>query len=217
MSDEQDTPLEVKTNTWHYHNYSAWLEHSTSLKALELQPQIYARYSAYEREFLGDHWGDGFFTEETTTPVGNKQYTVYKKPTRQANFCTYFWAAVLRGPFWRVMTWYGRHEILAFISVILAIILITGTVVGLADPDTSFLQAYLRVGTGVTIAIVAFGVIVYLLYYIKDNLVPKFIEWRYLKEDDKPKKEPEPNIFVEQIKAKKRKVCPMVKFVDDET
>lgn len=182
--------MNISKDTWHYRNYSAWLNRSTGKKAERLKDRM-----AYNPEFdVEEYYRCLDRGEDYPVP------SYINVPGRRLDFCTYFWAAVLRGPLAR----WGEQlfGILLATAVYFTVVMLSFGLMESIGWDISNLNIFL-VGPVIILGIVG-AMFVTLAFVV--NLVRNL---RNLRAGDS-------NIFLEKYRASKRgsKVCPFVEFED---
>ena len=176
--------MELSKDTWHYRNFEVWKSRSRSRRHRDLR--------------IGDRAYD--YTEQTWNV----------KPPRQPDLCTYTRIVVLYAPFHRLGRFHDKHEwfqnLCTFIFLYL-IALIMGFAILTVD------EVNLPVWSAFVFPFIfypAVGGIVLSVVWCKQKLD----DWAERTPVDKPQKKKQPNVVLEYVKAKKRKICPIIEFED---
>jgi len=114
------------------------------------------------------------------------------------------------------------NPILMFLFQVLSIII--GSAILYAGNEDSmsaleFIYSFFVGIIAVAISSVIFVSLVGGFIWIKEQIESKINEYKWKKnkaKENKPKKEKKPNVFFEFIKAKKRKVCPIIDFTNED-
>lgn len=121
-----------------------------------------------------------------------------------SSLCVYFWQVV-----WAVLFWWVITPVLA---VLLTALLLLGMpfaagklilpIFGYVETGTKLSEYLWHLGAGYTFFLVFVGLMAAWTYYqeVKPN------------QGEKPKKEE--NLFIAYVKAKKRKICPLIEFTE---
>lgn len=199
--------MKLSKNTWHFRNWETWLEHSDSKRASKFKRKYRGR--VYRSDYPHLDWKQ---YENLIQEVEDDGFaTALYKPGQPANLCIYFWVAILRGPWHRAMRWFSEHEAIAFFTAIAMVIFIIGTAWNLFDPDISWWLPYTMLVSLLAGAVAAGFAGLGIAYFVREKAWPAYKHWLN-KQEPREKKDKEPNIFKEHIKAKKSKVCPILEF-----
>lgn len=124
---------------------------------------------------------------------------------RQIDLCTYIRIALFWGPIRRIPRWCDAHPIAA-IGIVFSVVWVTlGGLISL-DSDMTLFQAFILYPAIVFSLLIALAGVVMGVYYLGEWLVDR----------KETVEKAQPNIIFEHIKAKKRKVCPLIEFEHDE-
>lgn len=186
--------LTLSKDTWHYRNFRAWQLYTNSKRHPDLLPR-------YE-------WA-----------VGESYDRVELPSIRQPDLCTYTRIAFIYGPARRLGHWIGSNDkrlsiaivlgIYSFFAAILSAVKLLG---GEEVPEWWQVFAYpalAMVGGAILL------LFVFLVFASLDLAKEKYTEYKWNKvETEEQKPEPEPNVIIEFVKAKKRKICPFIEFAE---
>lgn len=209
--------MKVSRDTWHGRNWSAWLSHSRSRRAMNYRPMFLSFVHS------DDEWEE-FHKRHNVTPGDliiqrNEEndyyckYTVYEKPSRQANLCMYFWAAVLRGPTLRAANWLGDHPGVAAPLIAASLTLFIGGFWNILDSEIVWWLPYVLIAGGILGVVVGGFLGLGVAYGLSQHVWPRVRLW-YHRRKKQPVPEKEPSIVIEHIKASKSRVCPILEFED---
>lgn len=192
--------MELSKGTWHYRNWEYWLEHGAFRSTKRFRETEERRHVWNEQLQFHD-------------------YKLVTIPPQSVSLCTYFWIAVLRAPFWRVIKWSGANPAISIPAWFLIAVGIIGTLVNHFDSNISAWWHPYAILIGWAVGFVISGAAIIALCVGWSEYGGPWLKEKYYlrRQRDRPEVgEKQPNIFVETVKAKKSKVCPILHFTDPE-
>jgi len=188
--------MKISADTWHARNWHFWLEKSHSFKKEQF---ISKTFSVFDPE-SGD-------------------WNIATKERRQPDLCTYTRIVMFYSPMLRFSRFHDRLKDFQRLTLdALIVIFLFGTffhLVALIDStlNPSWWLPY-AIGIVGTLGVAAFfGIVFTFLWLVLDVIKPAMSSLRH-KEDSESNR---PNILIERVKARKRKVCPLIEFEEKVT
>lgn len=205
--------MKLSTDTWHFRNWEYWLDNSISTLSSKYKKQWITKIYSFEYEQYDMSVYQDYILEKVDSGTN-----IYSKAEFQPNLCAYFWVAVLRSPVLRssknLSQWGYDHQGALFLSLITLATLFLGTLVNFVYSDLgAWWHPYLFVAAFFAGVIALFFLCLGLSHLMSEVLWPKIEERRDRKNSqERVQQEKGPSIFVEHLKAKKKKVCPILEF-----